>query len=617
VILQGDCLNVLQRLGAESIDACVTDPPYGIGFMGKEWDTFKPDPEKFAEMSAGRNRRAQETYGSNRGVVQHGRKPIVSDNPNIHGRHRSPAVSPSQIEYDYSVKGLREFQAWCELWAREVFRVLKPGAHIVVCGAPRAYHRMASGLEDAGFEIRDCLAWLFGSGFPKSLNLGEGLGTALKPAHEPIVLARKPFKGSVKANVAQHGTGALNIDACRIEGATDPNKWGGRQLSDIGYQGNGREGYQTQQSDLGRWPPNVACDDVAALVIDEQSGYLQAGASPPKQGLGSSRVYGEADRTGVDKERDQLDGGGASRFFLVARRSKVDSHDLSTQNEPCEKTPGATSGNQTVAGIESGENQEAERSTNSLNIDGSGSEPSDLSRPDTKSTTRTTTNPTTPSITSSSSPSNGTTTTTNDCGRTTASSMASSIGAASDAVNIDPSPSSQIDLLEPSRAIASDAPAPRLSNGETRTANITTPTCASIDADINSGPRFFYCAKPSREERDMGCFGLQARSGGEATDRVEGSAGLNNPRAGAGRTGGGRNFHPTVKPIELMRWLIRLVTPINGVVLDPFLGSGTTGIAAAYEQRQFIGIEREAEYLAIAERRIAAAVPLFQNEQPA
>jgi hypothetical protein len=131
--------------------------------------------------------------------------------------------------------------------------------------------------------------------------------------------------------------------------------------------------------------------------------------------------------------------------------------------------------------------------------------------------------------------------------------------------------------------------------------------------DIGGASRFFYVAKPSREERDLGCYDLPARSGGEATDRVDGSAGLDSPRAGSGRNGGARNHHPTVKPVELMRWLVRLVTPVNGIVLDPFLGSGTTGMAAVLEQRQFIGIEREAEYIEIAKRRIHQAAPLFAN----
>lgn len=134
-----------------------------------------------------------------------------------------------------------------------------------------------------------------------------------------------------------------------------------------------------------------------------------------------------------------------------------------------------------------------------------------------------------------------------------------------------------------------------------------------IGANVGGASRFYYVAKPSREERDMGCYDLPARSGGEATDRKDGSAGLQNPRAGAGRNGGARNIHPTVKPVELMRWLVRLVTPPGGTVLDPFTGSGTTGMACVYEQRQFIGIEREAEYVEIARRRIAAVAPLFSE----
>jgi site-specific DNA-methyltransferase (adenine-specific) len=203
-LLHGDCLDVLRSLEPDSIDACVTDPPYGIGFMGKEWDSFKPGKEQA------------------RVVVN---RAIESDNPNLKGRTRGPASSPSAVEYDYSVKGLRAFQGWTEGWAAEVRRVLKPGGHLLVCGAPRSHHRMACGLEDAGFEIRDCLAWLFGQGFPKSLNLGDGLGTALKPAHEPIILARKPFKGTVAATVARYGTGALNIDACRLESDADQSDW--------------------------------------------------------------------------------------------------------------------------------------------------------------------------------------------------------------------------------------------------------------------------------------------------------------------------------------------------------------------------------------------------------
>lgn len=187
----GDCRDVLRAIDAESLDACVTDPPYGLSFMGKGWD---------------------------RGV---------------------PGV---------------------EFWA-EVLRVIKPGAHVLTFGGSRTFHRLACAIEDAGFEIRDTLSWLYGSGFPKSHNLPGGLGTALKPGWEPIILARKPFRGTVARNVEEHGTGALNIDGCRVPAPgestqranTAPRGWSGGWSSDDG------RGYTTG-FDNGRWPANVLHD---------------------------------------------------------------------------------------------------------------------------------------------------------------------------------------------------------------------------------------------------------------------------------------------------------------------------------------------------------------------
>jgi site-specific DNA-methyltransferase (adenine-specific) len=129
--------------------------------------------------------------------------------------------------------------------------------------------------------------------------------------------------------------------------------------------------------------------------------------------------------------------------------------------------------------------------------------------------------------------------------------------------------------------------------------------------DSGSAARFFYCAKASKADRDEGCDKLQERSAGECVDRVEGSAGMESPRAGAGRTSGSRNHHPTVKPTDLMRYLCRLVTPPSGIVLDPFMGSGSTGKAAMLEGFAFVGIEREAEYVEIAKARIEAVKNLF------
>lgn len=326
MIYCGDLFHVLPTLESVSVDACITDPPYGIGLMGKKWDTFKPSVSQAMRARTVKNHK-------------------TSRHPNLKGRRQW--AGGAAVEYDNSRRGLCEFQRWTEAWAREV-------------------------VEDAGLEIRDCLSWLYGQEFPKSLNLGDGRGTALKPSWEPIVLARKPIALGVADNVAVYGTGALNIEACRLDGR--------------------------------RWPADVLLDDVAAAQLNDRG----------------------------------PDVGGASRFY--------------------------------------------------------------------------------------------------------------------------------------------------------------------------------YVAKPSRRERDVGCEGLPPISGGEACERAEKSAGLNSPRAGAGRTGAGRNFHPTVKPINLMRWLVRLITPPRGVVLDPFMGSGTTGMACVYELRQFIGIERESAYVEIARRRIAAVTPLFSTE---
>lgn len=340
-LYQGDCVEVMRQWPGNSVDAVVCDPPYGLSFMGKEFD-------KLGE-----------------GTAQ---------------------------------------QKWHEAWLREALRVLKPGGHLLAFGGSRTYHRLACAVEDVGFEIRDSLMWLYGSGFPKSLNIGDGRGTALKPAHEPIVMGRKPLEGTVASNVQKWGTGALNIDGCRVE------------LK-------------------GRWPANVMFDEQAAAMLDAQSGTLKSGAPGVlRTPVNTGTAYGAESRPAGTPMRGFGDSGGASRFF--------------------------------------------------------------------------------------------------------------------------------------------------------------------------------YVAKTSRRERDHGLESFPTRSAGDATDRDDGTAGLNSPRAGAGRTGGAKNIHPTVKPVALMRHLCRLVTPDSGIVLDPFVGSGTTGMAARLEGFRFIGIEKEAEYLQLAHARIAAALTL-------
>ena len=366
-LLHGDCLNKLKELEDNSVDAIVTDPPYGLSFMGKKWDYDVPSQE---------------------------------------------------------------------IW-EECFRVLKQGGHLLSFSGSRTYHRMAVRIEDAGFEIRDQIMWIYGSGFPKSHNIGkavdkklgndrevvgemragktalgqnsgwnshnniteieitkgnsewEGWGTALKPAHEPIVMARKPFKGSVADNVLEHGVGGINIDACRIDLNGDyKSKPNGRpSLTRLGdnYDPNNAN----QADTIGRFPANVIFDEEAGKILDEQS----------------------------DK---------ASRFFYCPKTNNKD------RNEGLEDFE-----EKIIKGRDEGQDK---------------------------------------------------------------------------------------------TSIA-------------------------------------FKARPSQR----------------------------------------KNIHPTVKPTDLMAYLIRLVTPKGGVVLDPFMGSGSTGKACAVEGMQFIGIEREQEYLDIAKARIERA----------
>lgn len=324
---------------------------------------------------------------------------------------------------------------------RAVLRVMKPGAYLLAFGGTRTYHRMVCAIEDAGFEVRDSLHWIYGTGFPKSLNLGDGRGTALKPGHEPIVLARRPCEGTTTANVETWGTGGLNVDACRIayQGDADlasatPQGRCTVKAGAIGATPDAGRGLKrvdsTRNPQTGRFPSNVLLDDDAATELDAQSGVLSAGHHPHTRGEGGISTGGHGGQR--DLPETTTGKGGASRFF--------------------------------------------------------------------------------------------------------------------------------------------------------------------------------YCAKASRSEREAGCEALDFKSAGVTTGgRAEASAGLNSPRAGAGRTSGARNYHPTVKPVALMRWLVRLVTPPNGTVCDPFVGSGSTGIAARLEGRSFLGIDQSADYINIAEARIEAA----------
>ncbi len=279
LLYPGDCREVLASLATESIDAMVTDPPY----------------ELTAARPGGRS-------AATRGAVMRGFMGLAWD--------------ATGIAYDPA------------LWG-ECLRVLKPGAHLLAFGGARTAHRMVCAIEDAGFEIRDSILWIYGSGFPKSKNLsGErhGWGSALKPAHEPIVLARKPLaERTLEANVARYGTGALNIDGCRVPA---------------------RENVARAES-LGRWPANVIHDGSVAVLAGFPEAPGQCADIKLGNELKTSRVYGalrrecgdpvaRGEEPSANSENTgavgfkmlpgarRLDAGSAARFFYCAKASRAD-----------------------------------------------------------------------------------------------------------------------------------------------------------------------------------------------------------------------------------------------------------------------------------------------------
>lgn len=490
---------------------------------------------------------------------------------------------------------------------REVYRVLKPGGHLLAFGGTRTSHRLACAIEDAGFEIRDSIAWVTGQGFPKSRNLDgewEGWGTALKPAHEPIVVARKPLVGTVAANVGRFGTGAINVDGCRLGETVET--W--PKSHEYPRYDPGSPSKGTQESGPpppGRWPANVVLDEEAAAALDAQSGERPPGAFPEKQRVGpggNGRTMGGGWSGELPEARTMGDAGGASRYFFVAQQ---DSSTYTVEEQEAQQCGDALIGDgNTFAG------RRTASSADNLPIDGSGNGQTVLFPKDTRSTTETSTPSTTTSPTSNASPLDGTTSTTRGSEKTIASSTASNNDDASDAANTSHLTDSSGARQEPTRGIAPSASAPISGNGERTTARATTPTCAPIDSEPWTKPRFFYTAKASRSERDAGLDGLPLRPSG----MVSNTSGQHVTRRDGGAPGPARNHHPCVKPVSLMRWLVRLVTPPGGLVLDPFAGSGTTGMAAALEDFDFLGIEMDEDYAEIARRRIAhAAGPLFSE----
>jgi site-specific DNA-methyltransferase (adenine-specific) len=288
-----------------SIDACVTDPPYHLTSIVKRYgksNLEQPADKDLSKVNAGSYRRLAKGFMGK--------------------------------QWDGGDVAFRP-----ETW-RLVYDALKPGAHLLAFSGTRTYHRMACAIEDAGFEIRDQIGWLYGSGFPKSHNAGNGWGTALKPAWEPIVLARKPLIGTVAANVLQHGTGAINIDGCRVDAGPDGKPLRGnhaaRPALDAATSYDMGSGYALGTTTQGRWPANVIHDGSDEVVAAFPDG-LQSGTGAVKRASGpgyQANAYGKESRAAGTASVEYGDIGSAARFFYTA---KADSDDRLGSKHPTVK----------------------------------------------------------------------------------------------------------------------------------------------------------------------------------------------------------------------------------------------------------------------------------------
>lgn len=496
----------------------------------------------------------------------------------------------SGIAYDVSV------------WS-ECLRVLKPGGHLLAFGGSRTYHRLACAIEDAGFEIRDQIQWIYASGFPKSLNVSNNLrgqesvcicnenGTAvsqhdLRSLPDPDISSplyaqdksREVLQSSLsQQDVPQHW-------ATRAESKTTRRKQSSVEGRSDGVQEKGQLHRSALRASAGMG------------VADGPQGRLHHGASfdhgsdvrlsSHENGSGQPQepqtINQREDQSGVVPDECGSQAGGG--WSLCGRCSKPMVPEgigsaLKPAHEPIvlARKPFNTTLIQNVL----------EHGTGGLNIDGcrvdgakgngnwSGAceqRPEDIfeggwSEQRTEQ---------------------------NDLGRW----PANVIHDGSDEV-LAGFPETTSGLMGPTHTDAM-----RAVYGQNAAGGYTT---METYGDCGSAARFFYCAKASQDDRNEGLENLPMQSAGAVTDRKDGSAGLNSPRAGAGRNNGSRNPHPTVKPTELMRYLCRLVTPPGGTVLDPFCGSGSTGKAAMLEGLNFIGIELSAEYCELAKRRIEVA----------
>lgn len=559
-LLLGDCLIKLKELEDNSIDAIVTDPPYGLSFMGKKWD--------------------------------------------------------------YDVPKM-------EVW-KECLRVLKPGGYLLSFAGTRTQHRMAVNIEDAGFEIRDMIAWVYGSGFPKSLNIGkavdklqgneriefqrtdgagnkqdylasdrtkseagvfggdkqvfrdskgtsewEGWGTALKPAVEPITVARKPLgEKSVAQNCLKWGVGGINIDGCRVGTQNiTVNRHSGYNSNSLVESTKGKwKGEQEQVT--GRFPANLihdGSDEVVGLFPQTKSGKLKSDCYE-KGRENDSMFAGGGNFTHKGYEADS---GSAARFFKTCNYSLR--HDTmsvwkTTFVDTAERLLRITQViKESIAPLNAGDLQEEQ---NDQLVKSAVSHADTIEILIALVLVR---------IKSLASNPEGLQAIQDSIGN-----CKECIQLLSLVLNVVNEENTDITQITTNLWTLFGSVNPAITN--------STPETKKLEPK-----RFAYIPKASRRERNIGCEGLEEKVGGgmkgtEDQTLLTGSGNIRNNL--------NRNNHPTVKPLALMEYLVKLVSREGQVVLDPFMGSGTTGMACKKLNRDFVGIEMMPEYMEIAKARI-------------
>jgi DNA modification methylase len=496
-LYHGDCLDRLRELPDNSVDSIVTDPPYGLSFMGRKWD--------------------------------------------------------------YDVPSV-------EIW-EQCLRVLKPGGHLLAFAGTRTQHRMAVRIEDAGFEIRDLIAWVYGTGFPKSMDVSKAIDK-----QDATELRRER---ALRFTAWIRSTG---LTAARIDEITGTNM--GSHYTTAASQPTvaTREYFEMLRPHFGQDVPEWIEELVTERTVESEN-------------FKAREVIGRAEGKDTATVRPGMplqDGTQTREYDITAPATEAAQkwHGWGTALKPSLEP--VTVARKPLAGTVAA--TVLEFGTGAINIDGCriGSE-----------STRRDNHGGTGDPTQWRTGNGGDFTSGSDAGRWPA--------------NLIHDGSPEVVALFPdSDGAGASVPNVKVtgygSGIGTGRSDYLGGDRTAFDSGTGSAARFFYAAKASTEDRNAGLEEFAAKAAGEVTGgRQEGSAGLNSPRAGAGRTSGAKNIHPTVKPTDLMRYLCRLVTPPGGVVLDPFMGSGSTGRAAILEGFRFIGIEREAEYLEIARARISAA----------